>query len=115
MAMNFSLNFLKLLPRSPVRTLSYPSQSLTVPLEIPQYLDNPPRSERNIHQSKETIITKLSNGLRVATQESFGQYCTIGGLLVNISHGSILTKQLIMITFVIELMHVYCNYFDSAN
>ena len=30
----------------------------------------------------ETRITKLNNGLRVATQNKFGQYCTVGGKFV---------------------------------
>lgn len=36
------------------------------------------REKAKIH-SYDTRITKLENGLKVASQEAFGQYSTIGG------------------------------------
>ena len=82
--------------RSPGRrwTLSrglagYPSEPLTHPIDV----ETPPRdagSADRLAQSlstggKETRITRLENGLRVASQEAFGQYCTIGGELARSS------------------------------
>ena len=57
------------------RCLSYPSQPLTEALSLPEVAQSP----RPLI-STPTSITRLSNGLRVASQEAFGQYSTIGGL-----------------------------------
>lgn len=58
------------------RCLSYPSQPLTEALSLPEVA----RSPRPL-VSTPTSITRLSNGLRVASQEAFGQYSTIGVLV----------------------------------
>ena len=76
---------------TPSRALSYPQVPLTSP--IPD-LEAPVRAENtrqhlealekwNVEDSRfpPTAITQLDNGLRVASQEAFGQYSTIGGRL----------------------------------
>ena len=74
------------------RSLSYPRVPLTSP--IPN-LESPARAENtrqqlealekwNVEDSRfpPTTITQLENGLRVASQEAFGQHSTIGGKLM---------------------------------
>ena len=66
----------------------YPTAPLTEPLD----LATPPRDAGSLAESlagggKEARITQLENGLRVASQEAFGQYSTIGGELVEIEEG----------------------------
>lgn len=54
-----------------------PYPALTQPLDglpLVQYAQ-PPKTPR------ETKITTLPNGLRVASEQRFGQFCTIGGKL----------------------------------
>ena len=78
------------LPRSsnrlvvPRRTLSYPNDPLTQAIDVAALRDEP--AAQRIAQcatvpshSGETQVTKLGNGLRVASQEAFGQYSTVGG------------------------------------
>ena len=62
-----------------VRNLCYPSIPLTEPVgSLQSSLIN--RDIAN-HSSGKTSITSLDCGLRIATEESFGQYCTVGGML----------------------------------
>ncbi|XP_076853839.1 mitochondrial-processing peptidase subunit alpha [Brachyhypopomus gauderio] len=57
----------------------YPNVSLSTPLPgIPQ----PIYASVDGHEKYETKITTLENGLRVASQNKFGQFCTVG-ILVN--------------------------------
>lgn len=58
------------------RRLSYPVQPLSEP--IPLAGSTIAREKAKSHSS-DTKITYLENGLRVASQEAFGQYSTIGG------------------------------------
>lgn len=63
------------------RHLSYPTESLVTPVTN---LAKPPALNEisfTIPQDAETEITTLSNGLKVATHASFGQYSTVGGEL----------------------------------
>jgi processing peptidase subunit alpha len=60
----------------------YPSEPLTHPIDVETPLRDAGSADR-LAQSlstggKETRITRLENGLRVASQEAFGQYSTIG-------------------------------------
>lgn len=58
---------------------SYPSISLSTPLPgIPK----PVFASVHGHETYETKITTLENGLKVASQNKFGQFCTVG-ILVN--------------------------------
>lgn len=54
-----------------------PYPPLTQPLDSlpPVQYAQPPKTPR------ETKITTLANGLRVASEQRFGQFCTIGGKL----------------------------------
>lgn len=66
----------------PRRTFSYPKEPLTQAIDVtasrhPDAATQPGQSVSPY--SKETRVTKLENGLRVASQEAFGQYSTIGG------------------------------------
>ena len=62
----------------PIRSLSYPRTSLKQPVGDPG-LASRSRSRPILVHDAPTEITVLDNGLRVATQAAFGQYCTIGG------------------------------------
>ncbi|XP_051551615.1 mitochondrial-processing peptidase subunit alpha-like isoform X2 [Myxocyprinus asiaticus] len=58
---------------------AYPSMSLSTPLPgIPK----PVFASVGGHEKNETKITTLENGLKVASQNKFGQFCTVG-ILVN--------------------------------
>ena len=74
---------------TPARALSYPQEPLTSPISE---LKVPARAKVTEHQletldswnpadssSPPTNITQLENGLRVASQEAFGQYTAVGG------------------------------------
>ena len=55
------------------------------PLNEPLIIDtndgNKVKQSRNITKSNDEVkITKLSNGLKVASENSFGQFSTIGGM-----------------------------------
>lgn len=73
---------LTLLPR---RSLSYPREPLTQPVSgLPSSSSSSAShaQQRDHIESAalaETKVTELENGLRVASQEAFGQYSTIGG------------------------------------
>lgn len=55
-----------------------PLPPLTDPLEdLPLVQYAKPRTEQ-----RETIVTTLNNGLKVASETRFGQFCTIGGELL---------------------------------
>ena len=47
-----------------------------------------PKNVSNVNKSKKVKITTLSNGLKVASEDSFGQFCTVGGIFTfyNISY-----------------------------
>ena len=68
-------------PVLPRRALSYPNEPLSQAIDLTAGSGQP----RAAHQqslspySHETQITRLENGLRVASQEAFGQYSTVGG------------------------------------
>ncbi|XP_016090018.1 mitochondrial-processing peptidase subunit alpha-like [Sinocyclocheilus grahami] len=58
---------------------AYPNVSLSTPLPgIPK----PVFASVDGHEKHETKITTLENGLKVASQNKFGQFCTVG-ILVN--------------------------------
>lgn len=66
----------------PLRTLSYPNDPLTQAIDVAALRD--PAIQQlaqcaTVPHSSETKVTKLENGLRVASQEAFGQYSTVGG------------------------------------
>ena len=67
----------------PRRTLSYPNDPLTQAIDVATPRD--PAATQRLAQcasgphSSETQVTTLENGLRVASQEAFGQYSTVGG------------------------------------
>ena len=63
-----------------VRRLSYPQEPLNQPLAglAETSEENPSRKAEKDFLS-DCQITKLENGLRVASQEAFGQYSTVGG------------------------------------
>ena len=61
-----------------IRSLSYPRISLTQPVNVKETTINS-RNRPTVVQNTPTEVTVLGNGLRVATQAAFGQYCTIGG------------------------------------
>ena len=42
-------------------------------------------------QSYETQVTTLSNGLRVASENKFGQFCTVGGKFASLTQSYTLT------------------------
>lgn len=55
---------------------SYPNISLSTPLPgIPK----PVFASVDGHETHETKITTLENGLKVTSQNKFGQFCTVGG------------------------------------
>lgn len=57
----------------------YPNISLSTPLPgIPK----PVFASVDGHEQYETKITTLENGLKVASQNKFGQFCTVGGMYV---------------------------------
>ena len=62
----------------PTRALSYPRTTLKQPVGNPE-LAGGSRSRPILVHNAPTEISILDNGLRVATQGAFGQYCTIGG------------------------------------
>lgn len=69
-------------PVLPQRNLSYPNDPLTQPIDVEALRD--PSVQRLVQSatsphSSETRLTRLENGLRVASQEAFGQYSTLGG------------------------------------
>ena len=64
--------------RGTLRSLCYPSVPLNEPIGAISHKFASPDAI-DIGQSNITSITTLSNGLRVASQESFGQYSTVGG------------------------------------
>ena len=62
------------------RYLSYPPEPLDKPiagLRGEDHVIHPPVLKKDFLQ--ECRITTLDNGLRVASQEAFGQYSTVGG------------------------------------
>lgn len=64
---------------------NYQAFSSLPPLNEPLILDtndgNKIKHSRNITESNDEVkITTLSNGLKVASENSFGQFSTIGGL-----------------------------------
>ena len=63
----------------PRRTLSYPEEPLT--RALPGIAVPTSSQQRAVGRGNqgETRITRLENGLRIASQEAFGQYSTIGG------------------------------------
>jgi len=66
----------------PRRMLSYPNEPLTQAIDLPMLREPGLQSGAVPSHSSETHITRLENGLRVASQEAFGQYSTIGGKLI---------------------------------
>ncbi len=58
------------------RGLCYPSVPLNEPIGG---INHKFASPDTVGHSSKTSITTLTNGLRVASQESFGQYSTVGG------------------------------------
>lgn len=62
--------------------MNVPSAEIVTPLpplsepltDLPPVQYAKPRTEQ-----RETIVTTLSNGLKVASETRFGQFCTIGG------------------------------------
>lgn len=56
----------------------YPNISLSTPL---QGLPRPVFASVDGQEKYETKITTLENGLRVASQNKFGQFCTVGSKL----------------------------------
>lgn len=67
---------------APRRALSYPRQPLTEPVPGLAGQSGPSRPVGRARGKEETRITRLENGLRVASQEAFGQHSTIGGTYV---------------------------------
>ena len=66
----------------PTRRLSYPREPLTQPvsgLSVPPASSAVQRHQIDKASLAEVRVTELENGLRVASQEAFGQYSTIGG------------------------------------
>ena len=66
----------------PRRTFNYPNEPLTQAIDVTssRHPDAATRPGQSVSpHSKETRVTRLDNGLRVASQEAFGQYSTIGG------------------------------------
>lgn len=64
------------------RNVSYPNDPLTQAIDVAALRH--PSVQRLVQSSlvphsSETRLTRLENGLRVASQEAFGQYSTIGG------------------------------------
>lgn len=43
--------------------------------------------------NQETNVTTLSNGLKVASQNKFGQSCTVGGKVLLFSHNQRLAHE----------------------
>lgn len=62
----------------PTRALSYPRTTLKQPVSDPGTAVGS-RSRPILVHNAPTEISILDNGLRVATQAAFGQYCTVGG------------------------------------
>ena len=59
---------------------SYPREPLTNPIDVEtQRRDATLLAQSLSRGEKETRVTSLENGLRVASQEAFGQYSTVGG------------------------------------
>ena len=70
------------LSQLPRRSLSYPREPLTKPvadLSVPPASSAIQRHQIDKASLAEVKVTELENGLRVASQEAFGQYSTIGG------------------------------------
>ena len=66
----------------PRRRLSYPREPLTQPvsgLSVPPASSAVQRHQIDKASLADVRVTELENGLRVASQEAFGQYSTIGG------------------------------------
>lgn len=66
------------------RYLSYPNDPLTHAIDVaalrhPSVQPLVQSATGTVPHSSETRLTRLENGLRVASQEAFGQYSTIGG------------------------------------
>lgn len=60
------------------RRLSYVLEPLDKP--VPGLVDPNERHPDTVtHPKEECKITRLENGLRIASQEAFGQYSTVGG------------------------------------
>ena len=66
-------------PGPPLKSSVTPSPPLSQPLPN---LPTPVYSTAK-REDQETKITTLSNGLKVATEDYFGQFCTIGGKYFN--------------------------------
>lgn len=66
-------------PVLPQRNLSYPNDPLTQPIDLEALRDPSVQRPATSPHSSETQVTRLENGLRVASQEAFGQYSTLGG------------------------------------
>ncbi|XP_038637763.1 mitochondrial-processing peptidase subunit alpha isoform X2 [Scyliorhinus canicula] len=64
---------------SQIRSCGYPAVPLSSPLPN---LPRPVFAKSSGHDKYETRISVLDNGLRVASQDKFGQFCTVG-VLVN--------------------------------
>lgn len=74
------------LPLLSRRWLAYPTEPLTQPIEVaplrdPALHQPAPGLAGLASQDAGTRVTQLENGLRVASQEAYGQYSTIGGTL----------------------------------
>ena len=66
----------------PRRSLSYPREPLNQPvseLSVPSASSTVQRHHIDKASLAEVRVTELENGLRVASQEAFGQYSNIGG------------------------------------
>lgn len=74
---SFSHKCLRLRAVQCVRRLSYPQEPLDVP--VPGLAEAPEGRKAEKDFLSDCQITRLENGLRVASQEAFGQYSTVGG------------------------------------
>ena len=60
-----------------MRRLSYPQEPLNQ--AIPGLVEGPAHTATEKDFLSDCKITTLENGLRVASQEAYGQYSTVGG------------------------------------
>lgn len=67
--------------RALIRALCYPSVPLNKAVDVDH--TSVDSSYISYQFGSKTKITTLDNGLRVASQQSFGQYCTVGGNCLN--------------------------------
>ena len=61
------------------RWRSYPTEPLTQPPAALKDAQWPAKASNVSPQQYPTRITTLDNGLKVASQNAYGQFCTIGG------------------------------------